>query len=127
MITWLHNGGRPVSSNLSTWPLLGMAMKVIQALGLHRDGEHFGLPQEEVMSRRRIFWEVSDIGCTPLTWQLFAYDIHHSVTIARPRSGLFLHSPCVAYLQAWRKEHMMPGILRRRKAESIVSSSIFAK
>ncbi|ORY25463.1 fungal-specific transcription factor domain-domain-containing protein [Naematelia encephala] len=74
MVTWLNNGGRPVSSNQSTWPLIGMAMRVVQALGLHRDGKHFDLPPAEIAKRRRVFWEV------------YAYDINHSVTSARPRS-----------------------------------------
>jgi hypothetical protein len=33
-------------------------MRVVQALGLHRDPTHFGLPPLEVFERRRVFWEV---------------------------------------------------------------------
>jgi hypothetical protein len=58
MVTWLLNGGRVVPSTQTTWTLLGMAMRVVQALGLHRDPTHFGLPPLEVFERRRVFWEV---------------------------------------------------------------------
>ncbi|WWD22197.1 hypothetical protein CI109_106688 [Kwoniella shandongensis] len=74
MITWLYNGGSPVSSNQSMWPLLGMAMRVVQALGLHRDGKHFGLSAAETAERRRVFWEI------------YSSDVIHAVTSGRPRS-----------------------------------------
>ncbi|KAK8846887.1 hypothetical protein IAR55_005977 [Kwoniella newhampshirensis] len=74
MVTWLYNGGSPVSSNQSTWPLLGMAMRVVQALGLHRDGKHFGLSEADSTERRRVFWEI------------YSSDVIHAVTSGRPRS-----------------------------------------
>ncbi|KAL7425271.1 hypothetical protein Q5752_000959 [Cryptotrichosporon argae] len=74
MVNWLTNGGRVVSSNASTWPLLGMAMRVVQAIGMHRDGTHFDLAPAEVAERRRVFWEIN------------SYDINSAMTSARPRS-----------------------------------------
>ena len=59
MVVWLNNGGRPVHSNQSTWALMGMSMRAIQALGLHRDGSHYGLSPAQTAERRRVFWEVS--------------------------------------------------------------------
>lgn len=58
MVAWLLNGGRVIASSYSTWPLLGVAMRVVQALGLHRGGTYFGLSAGEIMERRRVFWEV---------------------------------------------------------------------
>ncbi|WWC65511.1 uncharacterized protein I303_108129 [Kwoniella dejecticola CBS 10117] len=41
----------------SAWPLWGMAMRLSQAMGLHRDGARWNLPAEVVEERRRVFWE----------------------------------------------------------------------
>lgn len=59
------------------WPILGTAVKVAQGvsplpplhagirevvltqqLGLHRDGEAFGLSEYEVVERRQVWWEL---------------------------------------------------------------------
>ncbi|WVQ91888.1 hypothetical protein IAS59_005693 [Cryptococcus gattii] len=40
------------------WPILGTAVKIALSLGLHRDGEHYGLSQYEVEERRQVWWEV---------------------------------------------------------------------
>jgi hypothetical protein len=34
------------------WPLWGLAMRIAQAMGLHRDGESWGLPPEVIEERR---------------------------------------------------------------------------
>jgi hypothetical protein len=41
----------------SAWPLWGLAMRIMQAMGLHRDGQRWNLTPELVEERRRIFWE----------------------------------------------------------------------
>ncbi|KIR32977.1 hypothetical protein I352_04916 [Cryptococcus deuterogattii MMRL2647] len=41
----------------SAWPLSGLAMRIIQAMGLHRDGQRWDLPDHIIEERRRIFWE----------------------------------------------------------------------
>ncbi|WVR05539.1 hypothetical protein IAU60_002557 [Kwoniella sp. DSM 27419] len=41
----------------SAWALWGLAMRIIQAMGLHRDGERWNLPHNVVEERRRLFWE----------------------------------------------------------------------
>ncbi|OWZ37418.1 hypothetical protein C347_00109 [Cryptococcus neoformans AD2-60a] len=41
----------------SAWPLWGLAMRLIQGMGLHRDGARWNLTPEIVEERRRVFWE----------------------------------------------------------------------
>ncbi|KAG8951810.1 hypothetical protein FRC04_005502 [Tulasnella sp. 424] len=40
-----------------TWSLNGLAMKLAQSIGLHRDWEKWGLPMHEVAIRRTVMWE----------------------------------------------------------------------
>ncbi|WVW86513.1 hypothetical protein I302_108562 [Kwoniella bestiolae CBS 10118] len=40
------------------WPLGGLAMRITQAMGLHRDGTKWGLPEYITEERRRLFWEI---------------------------------------------------------------------
>ncbi len=39
------------------WPVWGIATRIMQAMGLHRDGERWNLSPQELDDRRRIFWE----------------------------------------------------------------------
>lgn len=39
------------------WPLWGLVMRLIQAMGLHRDGSLWNLPEDVVDQRRKVFWE----------------------------------------------------------------------
>ncbi|GMK58493.1 hypothetical protein CspeluHIS016_0505250 [Cutaneotrichosporon spelunceum] len=41
----------------NAWPLWGLAMRLIQAMGLHRDGQRWHLPPDILEERRRVFWE----------------------------------------------------------------------
>ncbi|KAL1410582.1 hypothetical protein Q8F55_004595 [Vanrija albida] len=45
----------------SAWPLWGLAMRLVTAMGLHRDGERWNLPTEVVEERRHVFWECHTI------------------------------------------------------------------
>lgn len=55
------------------WTLTGLAVRIAQSLGMHRDGTHFDLPPFEVEMRRRLWWQVcildtrssEDHGCDP--------------------------------------------------------------
>lgn len=38
------------------WTTTGLAIRIAQGLGLHRDGTRFGLPPLEVEMRRRVWW-----------------------------------------------------------------------
>jgi hypothetical protein len=40
------------------WILTGIAVRLSQRMGLHRDGESLGLPPFEVQMRRRLFWQL---------------------------------------------------------------------
>ncbi|KAL2834863.1 fungal-specific transcription factor domain-containing protein [Aspergillus cavernicola] len=40
------------------WILTGIAVRLAQRMGLHRDGEKLGLPPFEVQMRRRLFWQL---------------------------------------------------------------------
>ncbi|WVQ84767.1 hypothetical protein IAT38_006924 [Cryptococcus sp. DSM 104549] len=63
----------------SAWPMWGLTARMIQAMGLHRDGSKWNLPEEECERRRRVFWEshvvevmtsnnFSRPGCLPLQY-----------------------------------------------------------
>ncbi|RSL70431.1 hypothetical protein CEP53_001841 [Fusarium sp. AF-6] len=41
----------------SAWPLWGLVMRLIQAMGMHRDGDRWNLPKDVVEERRKVFWE----------------------------------------------------------------------
>ncbi|KAK8870138.1 hypothetical protein IAR55_000708 [Kwoniella newhampshirensis] len=58
----------------SAWPLWGLAMRMGQAMGLHRDGEKWGLPSELVEERRQVFW------------QTFSAEVFQSNCFSRPCS-----------------------------------------
>ncbi|ADV25110.1 hypothetical protein I305_05945 [Cryptococcus gattii E566] len=84
----------------SAWPLWGLAMRLIQGMGLHRDGARWNLAPEIVEERRRVFWEshAADIlqaNCfsrpiLDLAMKQFTLYIQISETI------LFLHRPYFA-------------------------------
>ncbi|WVQ75829.1 hypothetical protein IAR50_005462 [Cryptococcus sp. DSM 104548] len=60
------------------WPILGTAVNVAQALGLHRDGSNYGgLSQYEIEERRQTWWEV------------VTYDRLQAICFARPCSTSF--------------------------------------
>ena len=40
------------------WILTGVAVRIAQHMGLHRDGESLGLPPFDVQMRRRLFWQL---------------------------------------------------------------------
>lgn len=58
----------------SFFPLVGTAVRNAIALGLHREGRAWNLPQDELEERRRLFWE------------LYASDCFRSLAYGRPAS-----------------------------------------
>jgi hypothetical protein len=40
------------------WILTGVAVRIAQRMGLHRDGEKLGLPPFDVQMRRRLFYQL---------------------------------------------------------------------
>lgn len=53
----IMNGDRDTSLGDTYWPLLRMAMGVVESLGLHRDDSCWDLTPEERLERRVLFWE----------------------------------------------------------------------
>lgn len=41
----------------SAWPLWGLSMRMVVAMGLHRDGHRWGLDEQVVQGRRAIYWQ----------------------------------------------------------------------
>ncbi|KAF9563813.1 hypothetical protein CPC08DRAFT_705725 [Agrocybe pediades] len=52
----------------STWALMGLACKLAQSIGLHRDCARWKLTPAEVQKRRALFWELFITDC----WQSLA-------------------------------------------------------
>ena len=62
------------------WILTGVAARIAQRIGLHRDGEKLGLPPFDVQMRRRLFYQLlpldsiasrmsgTSVGIVPGTW-----------------------------------------------------------
>ncbi|KAL1986092.1 hypothetical protein VTN96DRAFT_6989 [Rasamsonia emersonii] len=48
----------------SLWSLSGIAVRVAQRIGLHRDGSHLGLSVFETELRRRLWWQVTVVDAT---------------------------------------------------------------
>lgn len=43
------------------WTLTGLLIRLAQGLGIHRDGQHFGLSPFETEMRRRLWWQISSL------------------------------------------------------------------
>lgn len=41
----------------SAWPLWGLSMRLVVAMGLHRDGFRWGLPPDVIQERRLVYWQ----------------------------------------------------------------------
>jgi hypothetical protein len=48
----------------SLWSLSGIAIRIAQRIGLHRDGSHLGLSVFETEMRRRLWWQVIMVDST---------------------------------------------------------------
>lgn len=70
---YLVNGGSDTSQQDAFWPLLRMAMGVVESLGLHRDGSNWNLDEEHATERRTIFWEIHN-------WDVRLFD-HQSAVL----------------------------------------------
>ncbi|KZS94500.1 hypothetical protein SISNIDRAFT_453426 [Sistotremastrum niveocremeum HHB9708] len=65
------------------WIITGIAVKLAQSLGLHRESTLWkDVEPEQVRERREVFWE------------LFAYDSMQSITFSRPPSFSLAHVDC---------------------------------
>ena len=50
---------RHMDDSRLVWALGGLAIHIAQALGIHRDGTHFGLPPFDIEMRRRLWWHIA--------------------------------------------------------------------
>ncbi|CAO1638281.1 unnamed protein product [Parajaminaea phylloscopi] len=60
------------------WPLLGLCLRMTQAMGLHVDGEAWDLDHEQLNDRRRQFWEI------------YCHDTFTAICFGRP-GNLYAH------------------------------------
>lgn len=49
---------RPQYDARTFWTLTGVALRIAQRLGLHRDGNEFGMRPFDAEMRRRLFWQI---------------------------------------------------------------------
>ncbi|GJE93221.1 fungal specific transcription factor domain-containing protein [Phanerochaete sordida] len=66
----------------SAWALGGLASKLAQSIGLHRDSAQWKLDDKIVQRRRNLFWE------------LFIFEIMHCLALGRPPSIALKHIDC---------------------------------
>ncbi|KAH7914632.1 fungal-specific transcription factor domain-containing protein [Hygrophoropsis aurantiaca] len=70
------------SNSGARWAIMGMAIKVAQSIGLHRDSGRWGVDSKETLRRRELFWE------------LYTYDSWQCLTFGRPPSFYLAHVDC---------------------------------
>jgi hypothetical protein len=69
--------------NGSVRTMVSLLVNVAQSMGLHRDGEQFGVPPFETEMRRRVWWSIRTIGSS--IYNIFPHMIHAN-TFNRPSS-----------------------------------------
>ncbi|KAK1690552.1 fungal-specific transcription factor domain-containing protein [Colletotrichum godetiae] len=65
-----------------SWSMTGLAVRLAQSLGMHRDGTTFGLPPFEAEMRRRLWWSIcildtpasEDYSCSSGLLELSSFD-----------------------------------------------------
>lgn len=72
MSFYLFFADRQGSSGGSRWAIMGMAVKLAQSIGLHRDTGRWKLDTSETQRRREVFWE------------LYVHDSWQCITYGRP-------------------------------------------
>ncbi|KAJ4464687.1 fungal-specific transcription factor domain-containing protein [Lentinula lateritia] len=83
MTYYLFLSDRHGTSTGTRWAIMGLAVKLSQTIGLHRDsGRWKGVEMDESQRRRQLFWE------------LFTYDSWQCFTFARPPSFALPHIDC---------------------------------
>ncbi|KAF7317961.1 Fungal-trans domain-containing protein [Mycena kentingensis (nom. inval.)] len=82
MTFYLFLSERHGGSSGVRWNLFGIAVKVAQSIGLHRDSGRFKVDSLETQRRRELFWE------------LYVYDSWGAWTLGRPTSFTLAHVDC---------------------------------
>uniref|UniRef100_A0A0W0FX10 Zn(2)-C6 fungal-type domain-containing protein n=1 Tax=Moniliophthora roreri TaxID=221103 RepID=A0A0W0FX10_MONRR len=83
MTYYLFISDRHGTGNGARWATMGLAVKLSQSIGLHRDsGRWNGVDADETQRRRQLFWEI------------FTYDSWQCYTFGRPPSFALPHIDC---------------------------------
>ncbi|KAL0953455.1 hypothetical protein HGRIS_004688 [Hohenbuehelia grisea] len=82
MTFYLFLADRHGTSSGARWGIMGIAVKMAQSIGLHRDSGRWGVDQIETQRRRELFWE------------LYTYDSWQCLTFGRPPSFTLAHVDC---------------------------------
>ncbi|KAJ8522709.1 hypothetical protein ONZ45_g713 [Pleurotus djamor] len=82
MTYYLFLSDRQGNSSGARWAIMGIAVKLAQSIGLHRDSGRWGVDQKETQRRRELFWE------------LYTYDSWQCMTFGRPPSFTLAHVDC---------------------------------
>ncbi|KAI0272650.1 fungal-specific transcription factor domain-containing protein [Gloeopeniophorella convolvens] len=82
MSFYLFLSDRHGSSGGSRWAIMGMASKLAQSIGLHRDTGRWKLDAHETQRRREVFWE------------LYVYDSWQCLTFGRPPTFTMAQVDC---------------------------------
>ncbi|KAF8972626.1 fungal-specific transcription factor domain-containing protein [Flammula alnicola] len=94
MTFYLFLVDRHGTSSGARWATMGLAVKVGQSIGLHRDSGKWKVDPVETTRRRELFWE------------LFTYDSWQCLTFGRPPSFFPPHFDCkMPYLEDTSDEH----------------------
>ncbi|KAK2465633.1 hypothetical protein APHAL10511_002177 [Amanita phalloides] len=79
MTFYLFLADRHSTNNGARWTIMGIAVKIAQSIGLHRDSGKWKVDAVETQRRRELFWE------------LFTYDSWQCLTFGRPTSLALPH------------------------------------
>ncbi|KAF8633249.1 hypothetical protein AX15_001442 [Amanita polypyramis BW_CC] len=82
MTFYLFLADRNSTNNSARWTIMGIAVKIAQSIGLHRDSGRWKVDAVETQRRRELFWE------------LFTYDSWQCLTFGRPPSFALPHVDC---------------------------------
>ncbi|KAL0060885.1 hypothetical protein AAF712_012349 [Marasmius tenuissimus] len=83
MTYYLFIADRHGTGSGDRWAIMGLAVKLAQSIGLHRDsGRWKGVDRDESQRRRQLFWEI------------FTYDSWQCLTFGRPPSFALPHIDC---------------------------------
>ncbi|KAJ7050553.1 fungal-specific transcription factor domain-containing protein [Mycena amicta] len=82
MTYYLFLSDRHGTGSGARWAIMGIAVKVAQSIGLHRDSGRWKVDPVETQRRRELFWE------------LYVYDSWGAWTLGRPTSFTLAHVDC---------------------------------
>ncbi|KAH7890671.1 fungal-specific transcription factor domain-containing protein [Phlebopus sp. FC_14] len=82
MSFYLFLSDRHGSNSGTRWAIMGLAIKIAQSIGLHRDPSRWAVDSKETLRRRELFWE------------LYTYDSWQCLTFGRPISFYSAHVDC---------------------------------